>query len=154
MVARSDRRGAPLTEGQPPESDSAPSLLIESLGCRVGPAPDRWRAAWRVRNVGASSVRLLEAWAPHGKFRAAVEQLSPAVDLSAAESTQLELLVGCREPPAAVVENAFLILRLEWRGQSWRVLTRMRVVVAASGTPQHICELTTAQPVGFSANVS
>ena len=153
-MARGDRRGAPLTEGQLPESDCAPALSIESLGCRPGPAPDRWLAAWRIQNVGASPLRLFEAWAPHGQFRAAAERLLPAVDLAADESTQLELLVACREPPRAVVENAFLILRLEWRGQPWRVLTRMRVVVDTSGTPQHLCELTTAQPVGFSAHVS
>ena len=154
MVARGDRRGAPLTEGHPSESDSAPSLLIESLGCRAGPAGDRWLAAWRIRNVGASPLRLLEAWAPHGQFRAAVEQLSRGVDLPPGESTRLELLVTCRDRPGAVVENAFLILRLLWRGHPWRVLTRMRVVFDAKGTPQHICERTTAQPVGFSASVS
>ena len=62
----------------------------------------------------------------------------------------LERLVACDEPPASVVENAYLILQVLWQDRLWRVLVRLRIVVGRSGVPQPMCEAITAHQVGFS----
>jgi hypothetical protein len=50
------------------------------------------------------------------------------------------------------VENAFLILRVLWREQLWRILARLRVVLDQHGVPESSTEVITTQPVGFSSS--
>jgi hypothetical protein len=50
-----------------------------------------------------------------------------------------------------VVENAFLILRVLWREQPWRIFARLRVVFDQHSVPENTIEVITTQPVGFSA---
>ena len=77
-------------------------------------------------------------------------ELAPPPEISSGESASLELPVTCRESPGSVVENAFLILRVLWSGQSWRILARFRVLFDEQGAPQTIMEVVTTQLVGFS----
>jgi hypothetical protein len=67
------------------------------------------------------------------------------------ESARLALAVACREPAGTVVENAFLILRVLWREQLWRILARLRVVFDPHSVPENSTEVITTQPVGFSS---
>ena len=48
------------------------------------------------------------------------------------------------------MENAFLILRVLWLEQPWRILARLRVVCDEEGAPETTTEVVTTQPVGFS----
>ena len=66
--------------------------------------------------------------------------------LSERESAQLELPVECDEPPGAVVENAFLILRVLSLGEPWRVFARLHVAFDDEGGPQATIEVVTAHP--------
>jgi hypothetical protein len=71
--------------------------------------------------------------------------------LAPTESARLEFAVKCEEPPGTVVENAFLILRVDWSEAPWLVLARLRVSVDENGAPQSATEAITTQRVGFSA---
>ena len=77
--------------------------------------------------------------------------MDPALRVAPREELQIEQPVRCQESEGTVVENTFLILRVAWRGQPWRVLARHRLEWDAAG-PRPVCELITTQPVGFSAN--
>jgi hypothetical protein len=103
-----------------------------------------------VRNAGNEVVTLVETWLPHGRFRWGPRQLEPALRLEPGAGVQLEQPVRCLESAGTVVENTFLILRVSWREQPWRVLARHRLEWDAAG-PRPICELITTQPVGFSS---
>jgi len=109
-----------------------------------------WRVVFEVRNAGDRPVELLEAWLPHGRFRAEAVSLSEQPLLASGASTQLTFTVGFDEPPGEIVENAFVILRALWRDQEWRVLTRLAVTSDADGSPLAATELITFHPVGFS----
>ena len=117
----------------------------------MGPEAGVWLASWRVRNVGDETVSLVETWLPHGRFRWGPRALEPAPQLAPRAEVQLEQPVRCQESAGTVVENTFLILRVTWRGQTWRVLARHRLEWDAAG-PRPVCELITTQQVGFSAN--
>ena len=89
---------------------------METCPAQAGAARGQWLVEWVVRNLGREPLRLLAARAPHGKFRSDELDLASMPDLSPDEGTRLQLLVSCDEPDGAVIENAFLILRLLWRG--------------------------------------
>ncbi len=125
-------------------------LEIEPRGCRPGPVAGEWVTSWRVRNAGNEVVTLIETWLPHGRFRWGPRALDPAIRLRPRVDVQIEQPVRCLESAGTVVENTFLILRVIWRGQPWRVLARHRVEWDDRG-PWPVCELITTQPVGFSS---
>ena len=112
--------------------------------------PGAWRVAFEVRNAGGEPVELLEAWLPHGRFRAEAVPLTAHPPLASGASARLEFTVGFDEPPGELVENAFVILRMRWENEEWRVLTRLAVTADADGSPLASTELITTQPVGFS----
>jgi len=56
----------------------------------------------------------------------------------------LERTVQCDDPPGTVVENTFLILRLEDR----RIFARLTIEVDAEGLPHQRCEAVTVQAIG------
>lgn len=74
----------------------------------------------------------------------------PIPKLLPGESAQLEFAVACSGRPGTVVENAFLILRVLWREEPWRIFARLRVVFDEQGGPQTTTEVVTVQRVGFS----
>ena len=106
--------------------------------------------AFEVRNAGDAPVELIERWLPHGQFRAGPAPLTGAATLPPGGAARLDVTVGFDEAPGSRVENGFVILRVRWRGEEWRVLTRMSVTADSDGAPQASSDLTTAHPVGFS----
>ena len=126
-----------------------PSLSALQVGRSSGEA-GAWRVVFEVRNAGDEPTELLEAWLPHGRFRADAVPLSEQPLLASGASTQLAFTVWFDEPSGELVENAFVILRVLWRGQEWRVLTRLAVTSEADGSPLAATELITFHPVGFS----
>jgi hypothetical protein len=133
--------------------DSRPQVRVRPVSVRPGEGPGQWLVTWRVQNAGGGPLRLLATWLPHGLFRCPEREAPQAGDIPPGGHLLLELPVRCQEAPGAVVENAFLILRLLWRGEPWRVLARLQVQVDRSGTPQNKVVALTAHPVGFSRSV-
>jgi hypothetical protein len=125
-------------------------VLVEQVSRQTGAASHLWVVGWRIRNLGDQQLRLLAARLPHSQFRCEEIELAPPPEIMAGESASLELLVECRELPGSVVENAFLILRVFWLGESWRILARLRVLFDEQGAPKSTTEVVTTQPVGFS----
>jgi hypothetical protein len=105
-----------------------------------------------MQNLGQEPIDVLSTWLPHDKFFSGQQTLNPPLRLLPQASTLLERQVACAEPPGSVVDNAFIILRLLWRKQPWRVFVRHRVVLDDTGVPQHVCQAVSVQPVGFSAS--
>ena len=128
---------------------SAPRLRIEPLGTakRVG---DGWRTTWRVANSDAESVRVLDAVAPHARFRG-----EATVDRVVRRSRAMifPLVVKIDGAAAAEIENAFVILMVEQSAERWRVLARLRVELDKAGAPRPRIESVTVQRVGFSGEL-
>ena len=131
------------------QNAQSPRLLIEAAHCRAGTAQGQWLAAWRIHNLGREPIVLLSTWLPHDKFAHPRQGIDPSVQLAPGGSTVLELPVACHELPGSVVENAYVILRVLWLGQPWRVFVRLRITVDNASIPQHLCESITVHPVGF-----
>lgn len=128
---------------------ASPTVSVLQAGHASG-EPGAWNVAFVVRNEGDGPVELLEAWLPHGRFRAEAVPLTAHSPLASGANTRLTFTVGFDEPAGELVENAFVILRVRWQGQEWRVLTRLAVTADADGSPLASTELITTQPVGFS----
>ena len=128
---------------------TSPSISVLQSG-RASGGPDAWRVVFDVRNTGDGPVELLEAWLPHGRFRAEAVPLGHHAPLAPGAGVRLTFTVGFDEPPGELVENAFVILRVRWRSEEWRVLTRLAVTADADGSPAASTELITAHAVGFS----
>ncbi len=132
------------------QTDSGPKVSVEQISRQAGAASDLWVVGWRIQNLSEKRIELLTARLPHSQFRGEEIELAPPSGILAGESASLELSVKCRESPGSVVENAFLILRINWLGQSWLILARLRVLFDEQGAPQTVTEMLTTQPVGFS----
>ena len=128
---------------------TSPAVNVLQKG-RASGEPGAWSVAFDVRNTGDDAVELLEAWLPHGRFRAEAVSLTEHPPLPSGASVTLAFTVGFDEAPGELVENAFVILRTRWRNEEWRVLARLAVTAGVDGSPLASTELTTAHPVGFS----
>ena len=128
--------------------DEPPTLDVAQAGHASG-GPRLWRVAFDVTNRGAGPVALLAAWLPHGRFRCAEQQLADLV-LPPERATQLAFEAAFDEPPGTEVENCFVILRVRWREEAWRVMARLTVTAGADGAPLAAPRLVTAHRVGFS----
>lgn len=128
---------------------TSPSITVLQTGPASG-EPGGWNVAFAVRNEEEGPIELLEAWLPHGRFRAEAVPLTAQPSLASGASARLEFTVGFDEPQGELVENAFVILRVRWQDQEWRVLTRLAVTADADGRPVASTELITFHPVGFS----
>jgi hypothetical protein len=129
-----------------------PNVVVESVGPGAASTGGRWLCTWRIQNLAQEPIQLLAAGLPHSRFRSEEQELSPAPKLLPGESARLALAVSCCEPTGTVVENAFLILRVLWREQLWRILARLRVVFDQHGAPESSTEVITTQLVGFSSS--
>ncbi len=132
------------------QSDIDPQVSVQQAARRAAPVSGRWFVAWHVQNLGRQPLQLLAARLPHSQFRSEERELVPMPQLLPGERAQLEFSVACGGLPGTVVENAFLILRVLWRGEPWRVFARLRVVFDEQGGPQTTTEVVTVQRVGFS----
>ena len=130
-------------------NDSGPDLVVSQDGAAGGQGP--WDVTFRVENRGAQPVELVQAWVPHPRFRAELLELIGTEALAAGASTRLDFSVAFDEPPGTDVENTFVILQARWRGETWRVLTRMTATAGPAGVPTTRVETVTSHRVGFSA---
>jgi len=131
-------------------SDIGPQVLVEQASRCAGPTSDRWLVVWYIQNLGQHRLQLLAAWLPHSRFRSEERDLVPVPQLLPGERMRLEFPVACSGLPGTVVENAFLILRVLWLEEPWRVFARLRIVFDEQGGPQTTTEVVTVQRVGFS----
>jgi hypothetical protein len=127
-----------------------PKIEVEQFECSTSENPARWLFKWRVRNVTATPMNLLSVRVPHGKFKAEERKLGPAIKIAAQDHFILDLVVACQEPPNTIIENAFLILLVDWQKNQWRVFVRLRIAVDHRGRPETATESITMQQVGFS----
>ena len=133
------------------EKESEPHVVVDQLSRVRAPSPGQWLVAWQIQNLGQGTLKILSGRLPHSRFRCEERELDAIPMLRPKESARLELPVKCEEPPGTIVENAFLILRVLWSEEPWRILARLRVSINHGGAPETTTELVTTQPVGFSA---
>ena len=129
--------------------DDSATLSIRPLEICKEAEVDVWRIGWQVANLGGKQVEIVEAWLPHGRFRAEREPFSPPLVLDAGESTLVYSRVRCSAEPGEIVENAFLILRAGFGARDWRVFSRLRVERTGLDSIGLTVEKVTAHPVGF-----
>ncbi|HVR89403.1 MAG TPA: hypothetical protein VHG53_07655 [Candidatus Limnocylindria bacterium] len=106
-----------------------------------------WRVRWRVANETGVELRLTGLAIPHGRFRAADQDLDIA--LRANGTAELAADVSFTESRGTEVENAFLILTARSDGRDWRILARLRVPAGEDGAPRPLTERIDVQEVGF-----
>jgi hypothetical protein len=127
-----------------------PKVVVEAGARTRGSVPGDWTFDWHIRNVGNESVTLCEAWQPHGQFRGPRTKLAEHLVVAPGSSVRIELPVACAEPPGTVVQNAFVILRMQSHGEPWRILARLTITIDVSGGPVPATEDITVQRIGFS----
>jgi hypothetical protein len=132
-----------------PENEG-PKIEVEQVEHGTSEKPGRWLFKWRVRNLTETPMILLSVRVPHGKFKAEERKFGPPVKIEAQDHFILDLSVACREPPNTRVENAFVILLLNWQENHWRFFVRLRITVDQQGRPETTTESITVQQVGFS----
>ena len=125
-----------------------PPLDVRQAGAAGGTGP--WDVSFDVTNRGADPVSLIDARLPHARFHADVQDLAHLAPLAPGEAARLEFTATFDEPPGTEAGNAFVILRVRWRGDTWRVLTRMTVASGTRGEPTARPETASAHRVGFS----
>ena len=133
------------------EHPLGPEVAVAQIApARQGPE-GCWLMGWRIHNNGSRRLKLLRIHVPHGKFRGEARKLSPAIHLAPGDAARIECRVRCHEPPKTRIENAFLILRVLWRGKAWRIFVRLQVNVNRQGEPETTARSITTQEVGFSS---
>jgi hypothetical protein len=136
------------------EEDIGPKVHVEQASRNPGSLPGNWLVAWNIENTGQGPIEIEGGRLPHSQFRAEERELSPRPIVSPGESARLEFEVACDAGPSMTVENAFLILRVNWSKEPWRILARMRVVLDEESTPRATTEMVTTQRIGFSVGRS
>lgn len=127
-----------------------PSIEVEQVERSRSANPGRWFFRWRLRSKTELAMRLVSVHVPHGKFKAEECKFLPSVKIAAKENFVLEVAVKCDEPPETIIENAFLILLVDWRESQWRFFVRLQIRINQQGEPDTKTESITAQRVGFS----
>jgi hypothetical protein len=128
-----------------------PSIAVEQVEPSRSENSGRWLFKWRVRNVTETPMGLLSVRVPHGRFKAEERRLLPAVKIVAEDHFILEMAVACEEPPETIIENAFLILLVDWQENQWRFFVRLQISIDQQGNPDTTTESITVQRVGFSS---
>src|SRR5207249_11196455 len=109
-----------------------------------------WVFWWRHPKPPEEPVKFSGAQLSAGKFRSDERIFDPPLHATAGNNATIEMSVLCDEPAGTIVENAFLILLVEWLEASWRLFVRFRVTINQQGEPETATELITTQRVGFS----
>ena len=130
--------------------NEGPKIEVEQVERGASEKLGRWLVKWRVRNVTETPMRLFSVRVPHGKFKAEESEFRPEVKIPARDQFILDRVVACEEPPNTIVENAFLILLVNWQENHWRFFVRLRITVDQQGRPETATESITVQQVGFS----
>src|SRR5262249_2446549 len=110
----------------------------------------RWLLSCPIRICQQHPIKFLAAGCPQGKFRSDEEIFDPPLHALAGKNATIEMSVLCDEPAGSIVENAFLILLVEWLEASWRLFVRFRVTIDQQGEPETATELITTKRGGFS----
>jgi hypothetical protein len=110
-------------------------LAVEQVGTR--PLDGAWLFRWRLTNLTGEEIEILSAWLPHSRFRS--EEFAVALTAPAGGRVEFDSEVACDGEPGTVIENAFLILRLD----SGRAFARLRVTIGEDDTPLAVCEAVT-----------
>ena len=127
-----------------------PRIEVEQVERGTSEKSGRWLFQWRVRNATERPMSLLSVRVPHGKFKSEERKFGPAVKVAAQDHFILDLVVACQEPPNTIIENAFLILLLNWQENQWRFFVRLQITIDQQGHPATTTESITVQQVGFS----
>jgi hypothetical protein len=127
-----------------------PKIAVQELRRNREIVADRWLFGWRIQNLTRQPAKFLTARCPHGKFRSDERIFDPLLYVAGGKNATIEMSVLCNEPAGTIVENAFLILLVEWLETSWRLFVRFRVKINEKGEPETATELITTQRVGFS----
>jgi hypothetical protein len=131
------------------ESEEA-RIEVEQVERGTSDSPGRWLFKWRVRNVTETPMSLFSVRVPHGKFKGEERKFAPAIKIAADDHFIIDLAIDCQEPPKTIVDNAFLILLVNWRKNQWRFFVRLRIRIDQQGQPEATTESITVQQVGFS----
>ena len=127
-----------------------PSIEVEQVERGTTENLGRWLFKWRVRNVTETPMSLLSVRVPHGKFKTGERKFVPPVKIDVKDQFILDLAVACEEPPNTIIDNAFLILLVDWHANQWRFFVRLRISVDQQRHPETATESITVQQVGFS----
>jgi hypothetical protein len=131
----------------------SPQLTLEEMDRTRCAGKDRWRFGWRLRNLTGEAMGVLSARLPHGKFRSEEQEFDPPLEVPPGGFALLELAALCDGSPGTIIENAFVVLLVEWRGGRWRIFARLRVAIDQRAEPHTVTERITTQRVGFSSGV-
>ena len=82
----------------------------------------------------------MASWLPHGRFQGKEQKLNPAPKLFNSEIYTIGMPAACSETPGATIENAFLILKVLWHQQPWRIFVKLRIEVNTEGVPDTASE--------------
>jgi len=126
---------------------SGPRVRIEATGRGARVDDGQWMVGWTIQSLDDAPFEISEAWLPHGRFRASRQEFDPPLELAPGEAFPLEFDVSWKEEAETEVENAFVILRGQWRGEEWRVLARLTVRADRFGVPLPRTELVTTQRI-------
>jgi hypothetical protein len=132
-------------------SPTCPQIAIQQIREPVESAPNLWFLRWRVRNTSGETLCLLAVWLPHGQFKTSEGEIGLDRTIPPQEAIEIGLTVACSGSPGAAVENGFLIFRVRWLEELWRVFVRVRVSFGDHGQPTAKTESITCHPVGFSS---
>jgi hypothetical protein len=127
-----------------------PSIEVAQVEQSRSPNSGGWIFKWRVRNQTEAPMSLVSVRVPHGKFKSEERKFEPVLKIAAQDHFILDLGIACEEPPNTIVDNAFLILLVNWQETYWRFFVRLRIMVNEQGEPQTTTESITVQQVGFS----
>ena len=134
-----------LTE--PHDGSPAPSLSISIDRCKTELPGKLIEVGWLLQNRGSEPLELEESWLPHGQFRGERQAFEPPISLGPQGTLMHTRKVDVGAATGSVVENAFLILRVRWRGKPWRIFVRIRAGVTQNRSIEPIVELVTVSPV-------
>lgn len=132
------------------ERQTGPEISFEQAREPSQFARDLWTLRCSVRNMGAGPLRLLAVRLPHGQFKSPEGEIALDQTIPPRDTIEIELRVACSGSPGTVIENGFLIFRVRWLEELWRVFVRVRVVFGDHGEPTAETESVTCHPVGFS----
>ena len=110
----------------------------------------QWRVVWELKNLAQESLLVTSVRFPHQQFKAEEQIFQPPIRLTEGRKVLFEQVIHCEGPTGLVTENAFAIFYVTWRGASWRIFVRLKVIVDVNGDPRATTELITVQQAGFS----
>ncbi|MBI3740773.1 MAG: hypothetical protein HY257_03315 [Chloroflexi bacterium] len=126
-------------------SDSlAPSVAIAQIFSSARVDAKHWQVAWKIENRGDAPLTIHSAWLPHSQFRAPEKQFGN-LEIAPRARTQIGFVVEFAAPRATEIENAFLIMRVNYRGAAWKIFARVRVHIEQNRAPRATTELITVQ---------